>query len=121
MTDTAFLSASDITVGYGGNTVLDRLSLSVDRGEFVALLGSSSKGNFAASASSDAGVAGNCPIDYPRPAFTPSEGRARREQAFDHADDIRDRDGLGRNSPRSSVYSTYSERPMNNALIAGRF
>lgn len=44
MAGAAFLSASDITVGYGGGTVLDRLSLEVERGEFVALLGSSGCG-----------------------------------------------------------------------------
>ena len=44
MTDAAFLAVSDVTVGYAGTTVLDRLSLGVDRGEFVALLGSSGCG-----------------------------------------------------------------------------
>ncbi|WAP70952.1 ABC transporter ATP-binding protein [Jiella pelagia] len=44
MTDAAFLTVSEVTVGYGGTTVLDRLSLSVERGEFVALLGSSGCG-----------------------------------------------------------------------------
>jgi len=44
MTSATFLAVSDVIVGYGGNTVLDRLSLSIERGEFVALLGSSGCG-----------------------------------------------------------------------------
>ena len=44
MIDTPFLAISDVTVGYAGTTVLDCLSLGVERGEFVALLGSSGCG-----------------------------------------------------------------------------
>jgi len=40
----AYLSIEDLTVSYGSTRVLDRVSLSVDRGEMVALLGSSGCG-----------------------------------------------------------------------------
>ncbi|MCQ8784112.1 ABC transporter ATP-binding protein [Mangrovibrevibacter kandeliae] len=44
MSDPAFLQIRDLTVGYGGNRVLDALSLEVCEGEFVALLGASGCG-----------------------------------------------------------------------------
>ena len=40
----AYLSIEDLTVSYGSTRVLDRVSLSVERGEMVALLGSSGCG-----------------------------------------------------------------------------
>jgi putative spermidine/putrescine transport system ATP-binding protein len=40
----AYLSISDLSVSYGGQRVLDRVSLDVERGEMIALLGSSGCG-----------------------------------------------------------------------------
>src|ERR1700745_641518 len=40
----SYLSIEALTVSYGGPPVLDRVSLSVERGEMVALLGSSGCG-----------------------------------------------------------------------------
>ena len=39
-----YLSIENLTVSYGGTRVLDRVSLDVERGEMVALLGSSGCG-----------------------------------------------------------------------------
>ena len=41
---TAYLSIEGLTVSYGPTRVLDRVSLDVERGEMVALLGSSGCG-----------------------------------------------------------------------------
>src|SRR5256885_981806 len=41
---TPYLSIEDLSVSYGGTRVLDRVSLSVQRGEMIALLGSSGCG-----------------------------------------------------------------------------
>ena len=41
---TPYLSIEALTVGYGATRVLDRVSLDVERGEMVALLGSSGCG-----------------------------------------------------------------------------
>jgi len=40
----SYLSISDLSVSYGGQRVLDRVSLDVERGEMIALLGSSGCG-----------------------------------------------------------------------------
>ena len=40
----AFLSLSDLTLGYGGQVAVDRLNLSMNRGELLALLGPSGCG-----------------------------------------------------------------------------
>ena len=40
----AYLAIEDLTVSYGGPPVLHRVSLAVERGEMVALLGSSGCG-----------------------------------------------------------------------------
>src|SRR5512144_2480119 len=40
----AYLSIEEVTVSYGANRVLDRVSLAVERGEMLALLGSSGCG-----------------------------------------------------------------------------
>ncbi|HVF63034.1 MAG TPA: ABC transporter ATP-binding protein [Casimicrobiaceae bacterium] len=40
----AYLSIEDLSVGYGATTVLDRVSLDIERGEMIALLGSSGCG-----------------------------------------------------------------------------
>ena len=44
MSRRGFLKIENITVGYGANPVLKELDLSIDKGEFVALLGSSGCG-----------------------------------------------------------------------------
>jgi putative spermidine/putrescine transport system ATP-binding protein len=44
MREDGFLQIKDLSVGYGATRVLDGLDLGVDRGEFVALLGSSGCG-----------------------------------------------------------------------------
>src|SRR5260221_2906170 len=41
---TPYLSIEELTVSYGGTRVLDRVSLDVERGEMIALLGSSGCG-----------------------------------------------------------------------------
>ncbi|MDQ0509876.1 ABC transporter ATP-binding protein [Ancylobacter amanitiformis] len=44
MNDDAFLSITDLSVGYGATRVLEHLRLTIGRGEFVALLGASGCG-----------------------------------------------------------------------------
>ena len=41
---TPYLAIENLSVAYGGTTVLDRVSLGVERGEMIALLGSSGCG-----------------------------------------------------------------------------
>ena len=44
MNDDAFLEIADLSAGYGATRILERLDLSIRRGEFVALLGASGCG-----------------------------------------------------------------------------